>query len=203
MRRGLASVLFLLLIAVAVDAQCDASEVKCFREKREKSFRDAGQSPLRRDLFAGFTGLKYFDADPRFAVSAKFEKTDGTQIFLIPTNIGTTRRYLKVGVLSFEISGTKLTLSAFRLESAKTKGKLFVPFRDSTSGTETYSAGRYLEIGEPSENGATVVDFNLAYNPSCAYGDESYSCTLPPKENFLGVAIKAGEKAYLPATVTH
>lgn len=69
----------------------------------------------------------------------------------------------------------------------------FVPFKDLTNGAETYSAGRYLYVRLPKTEADAILDFNLAYNPNCAYGNKDYSCTLPPKENFLQVEIKAGE----------
>src|SRR5205823_4054425 len=71
--------------------------------------------------------------------------------------------------------------------------ELFVPFRDATSGQETYGAGRYLEIHAHGDN--VVIDFNYAYNPNCAY-DPAWSCPLPPIENWLKVPIRAGEKAF-------
>jgi len=71
---------------------------------------------------------------------------------------------------------------------------LFIPFKDATSGKETYGAARYLEI-EETEVGIFLVDFNKAYNPYCAYS-EAYSCPFPPRENWLEVAIKAGEKKF-------
>jgi uncharacterized protein (DUF1684 family) len=80
--------------------------------------------------------------------------------------------------------------------------ELFLPFRDATSGRETYGAGRYLEVDPPDADGRVVVDFNLAYNPYCAYNPD-WSCPIPPGENWLDVPIRAGERtfpgAYEPA----
>src|SRR5262249_329811 len=143
-----------------------------------------------------FKGLEYFDVDAKFVVKAKFEKTLDQQIFMMPTSIGTTRKYFKYGRLTFELDGKALSLNVYQSEaSAKNNGTLFIPFRDLTNGRETYGAGRYLDIRIPSDAEA-VLDFNFAYNPSCAYGSSNFSCTIPPKENFLQIEIKAGEKTF-------
>ncbi|MEP6902118.1 MAG: DUF1684 domain-containing protein [Actinomycetota bacterium] len=177
----------------------NATGVKRFREIRDKSFRNANETPLLNEDFLKFKGLEYFDTDEKFAVKAKLEKTSDAQIFMMPTSIGTTRKYFKYGVLTFELGGKSFSLTAFQseIEAKKTdhQGTLFVPFRDLTNGTETYGAGRYLNIKIPSE-GVVFLDFNFAYNPSCAYGSESFSCPIPPKENFLQTEIKAGEKTF-------
>ena len=72
---------------------------------------------------------------------------------------------------------------------------LFVPFKDATNGAETYGGGRYIDVKTPKGN-KVILDFNLAYNPSCAYGSDRYSCPIPPKKNFLKIPIKAGEKNF-------
>jgi hypothetical protein len=82
------------------------------------------------------------------------------------------------------------------------KDLLFIPFKDLTNGRESYGGGRYIDIKNPAGKSA-IIDFNLAYNPSCAYGSDKYSCPIPPKENFLQVKIKAGEKTYLYSGSKH
>ena len=195
--------IFLLLLAGVFPAKAQpenaASEVERSRRMRDESFRRANETPLTGADFSKFKGLEYFAVNAGFIVKARLEKTADTQIFMLPTSTGTARKYFKYGVLTFEIDGRSFSLNAYQSEAAAKKGTyLFVPFRDLTNGAETYGAGRYLDIRIPA--GAEVtVDFNFAFNPSCAYGNEQFSCALPPKENFLQIEIKAGEKAFQSA----
>ena len=178
----------------------DTQTLESFREIRDRSFRNAGETPLLTEDFLKFKGLEYFETDAKLAVKAKFEKTSDVQVFMMPTSIGTRRKYFKYGVFTFEIGGKSFTLTAFQSEAdakkTETNRSLFVPFRDFTNGTETYGAGRYLNIKIPTEDVA-ILDFNFAYNPSCAYGNDEFSCPVPPKENFLQTWIKAGEKKFV------
>jgi hypothetical protein len=177
-------------------AQTVSDDVQRFREIRDKSFRNAAETPLKQEDFLKFDGLKYFGIDPKYAVKAKLEKTSDEQIFMMPRSIGAARKYYKYGVLKFELNGTSFSLTVFRSEaSTKKNGLLFVPFRDRTNGAETYGAGRYLDIKVPAGD-ETILDFNYAYNPNCAYGNEEFSCAVPPRENFLQIEIKAGEKIF-------
>jgi uncharacterized protein (DUF1684 family) len=179
------------------------NDVKTFREGREKEFRNPQMSPLRPEDLSAFQGLKYFPVDAGFRVKAEFAVTPDEKYFMMPTSSGRARKYIKVGTLSFKLGGKDYVLNAYQsapiVEVAKMqeyKKSLFVPFRDLTSGRETYGSGRYLYLSMP-EDKELILDFNLAFNPSCAYGSESFSCPLPPKENFLQIEIKAGEKNYL------
>jgi uncharacterized protein (DUF1684 family) len=117
----------------------------------------------------------------------------------MPTSVGTSRKYFKYGVLKFELGGNSYSLTVFQSETAAIKEEykalLFVPFRDQTNGKETYGGGRYLDIKAPSGD-EMILNFNLAYNPNCAYGSDNFSCPVPPKENFLQTEIKAGEKIF-------
>ena len=109
--------------------------------------------------------------------------------------IKTFFRYAKI---RFELDGTDLELSAFKSElSGEDSEDLFIPFRDATSGRESYGAGRFLSIDEP-DNDRFVLDFNRCYNPLCNYSP-AYNCAVPPAENHLAVPIRAGEKTYTPS----
>src|SRR5215213_4496704 len=187
-----AALTIFLLLSCAAQACAqetgEASEVK--------RFRDPGETPLTGEEFLKFKGLEYFDVSEKYVVKARLEKTADTQIFMMPTSTGTTRKYFKYGVLTFELDGRSFSLNAYQSEAAaKNKTNLFVPFRDLTNGTETYGAGRYLDIKIPSGE-EVILDFNFAFNPNCAYGNESFSCAIPPRENFLQTEIKAGEKIF-------
>lgn len=119
----------------------------------------------------------------------------------MPTSSGITKKFRKFGVLKFTLNGREQLLSVYQIDPEigskfpEYADLLFVPFKDLTSGKETYGVGRYIDIKTPKGNKVTL-DFNLAYNPNCAYGNDKYSCPIPPKENFLRVEIKAGEKNY-------
>ena len=180
----------------------NSSEAQRFRELRDQEFRNPVVSPLLPADLVKFEGLKYFAIDANYLIKASFTKTTEEKSFLMPTSTGSSRKYLKIGVLSFKLDGTEFSLSAFTREyppnDVRAKDAitdLFVPFRDLTNGKETYSGGRYLYLRRPKESEA-ILDFNLSHNPSCAYGNESFACTLAPKENFLPVEIRAGEKKF-------
>lgn len=198
------SVLLLLCLAGFAQAQSyyGTDDVKAFREGREKDFRNPQVSPLPAAEAAKFQGLNYFPVDPNFRVKAQFDKTPDEKYFMMPTSTGKSRKYIKVGILSFRLGEKDYVLSAYQSEKILTdpkseyKSSLFVPFRDLTSGKETYSVGRYLYLLTPRGKEA-ILDFNLAFNPSCAYGSDEFSCPIPPKDNFLPIEIKAGEKNYL------
>ena len=206
MKRTFFLILILLSFALTAPAQesfYGTSDVKYFREERDKEFRVRASSPLLYEDFIKFQGLNYYAIDEKFKVKAKFTKTPDEKYFLMPTSSGRTAKYLKVGVLTFKIGDQELTLAAYQNEKVETDtkwrekygGAYFVPFKDLTNGKETYSGGRYIYLKIP-EGNETILDFNLTFNPSCAYGSAEYSCPIPPKENFLQAEIKAGEKIY-------
>jgi hypothetical protein len=114
-------------------------------------------------------------------------------VFEMPTSTGALRRMQLVGQLQFSLQGQPRSLGAFVEEGTQQIDRLFVPFADLTTGKDTYSAGRYLDI-QPTGTGYYTIDFNRAYNPYCAY-NASYECPYPPPSNRLDVAIAAGEKA--------
>lgn len=182
-------------------------EYQRFWEMRDKWFRNSQVSPLLPTDLANFVGLNYFAFDNNYRVKASFVRTIETKSFLIPTSAGGSRKYLKIGDLKFKLNGKEFSLGAYVYEYAPDHPKvkeeirdLFVPFKDLTSGEETYSAGRYVYLRMPKDSEAAILDYNLAYNPNCAYGNASYACTLAPKENFLQVEIKAGEKKFISAS---
>lgn len=205
MWRFLLSVLIILTIFGAIysqDLPIDY-DTKVFRESRDRDFRNPDLTPLLTDDLANFKGLKFYDFDKNYRIKAIFEKKVERKSFLMPTTTGTTRKYLKIGDLRFSLDGKEFILGAYFIEYSPDHPKakeaiidVFVPFKDLTNGEETNSAGRYLYVRLPKEGDSTFIDFNLAYNPNCAYGNENISCTLPPKENFLKVEIKAGEKIF-------
>lgn len=136
--------------------------------------------------------LKYFAIDDEYSVPASLRLAAQRPVFEMPTSTGLVRRMQRVGVLEFTLKGEPLTLGAFVDEGAQGFNQLFVPFADLTTGTDTYPAGRYLDLHRTS-TGIYTIDFNRAYNPYCAY-NATYDCPYPPPSNRLKVEIRAGEK---------
>ena len=181
------------------DSQLDASvnpetyrqQVMAERKKKDEFFRTNAESPIVEK--GAFTGLSYFAPDPAYRVVARLEPfADRTQKLVVRMSDGSQEVYDKFAHAVFSLNGETGRLLVVRLGDTYS-----ILFRDATSGHETYGGGRYLEIDPAhlSENGA-VLDFNAAYNPYCAY-NPTYACPLPPPENTLPVAIRAGER-YVP-----
>jgi len=156
---------------------------------KDEFFARGGDSPLTDAQRASFGGLPYFAPDPAFRFEATLERPTTSEYEDIQTSDGQVQHLPRAGTLRFEIGGREVALAAYDQGH-----ELFIPFRDATSGAETYGAGRYVEAHELGP-GQYDVDFNTAYNPYCAYND-NWSCPLPPRENWLDISIRAGEKAY-------
>lgn len=154
--------------------------------------REDPESPIPEAKKAALLPLRYYPVDLSYIVPAELELSANRPVLEMPTSTGTLRRMERVGILEFTLQGQQMTLAAF-VEEGQALESLFVPFADTTTGSETYSAGRYLDI-TPTPTGLYEVDFNKAYNPSCAYNDR-YECPFPPPSNRLTVAVRAGEKA--------
>jgi uncharacterized protein (DUF1684 family) len=138
-----------------------------------------------------FAGIEYYDIDPAYRVTARFEPYAEPREAAIPTVLGQDASMLAMGILRFSINGVELVLEPY--VDSPDDDKLFLIFRDETSGVTTYGAGRFLSADAPGDDGTTVVDFNLAYNPPCAFTPYA-TCPLPPPQNVLNVPIEAGEK---------
>lgn len=165
------------------------------RVEKDEFLATHDQSPIPPSDRGAFDGLDYFDLDPDYRVVARYSDARSRTEKLESTR-GPPAEYERAAVLGFSLEGDHHTLAAYQVEGAET---LFVPFADETNGEETYHRGRYLDVDvdvDDAETGDDVVlDFNLAYNPFCAYSD-NFACALPPRENHLDVPVRAGEKAY-------
>ena len=164
------------------------------RGDKDNFLRTSPESPLTEADKKEFRGLNYYPVDETFKVRATLELILAEEVVAMPTSDGKEKHYRKYAYAKFKLGNKALQLVLFQ-PMQKPDDLLFLPFADGTSALETYGAGRYLDFDMPEDNELTI-DFNLAYNPYCAYSDK-YSCPLPPKENFLAVAIEAGEKNYL------
>lgn len=166
--------------------------VEDFRRRKDEHFA-AGRGPVRP---AEFRGLSYYPPDPAWAFEVLLETEPGAQTaFTLETNTGAPRTMARFGSVTLELPAGAHTLSVFAPLGEEQPQRVFIPFRDATSGAETYGAGRYLDA--PLSRGpaglSVQVDFNLAYHPYCAYG-EGWTCPLPPPENRLPGAVRAGER---------
>jgi hypothetical protein len=174
-------------------------ELEHHRHEKDHFFAEHPQSPLRDEVKADFDGLSYYDPDPDYRVEATLEPVDGNDTFEMEMTAGHPVEYVRVARLTFDLAGAERELYAYEQAGEESGETLFVPFRDTTSGEETYGAGRYIELHpqDPDDllvNGGTVpLDFNLAYSPFCAY-NEAFACPIPPAENTLDVPVEAGEK---------
>ncbi|WP_224332216.1 DUF1684 domain-containing protein [Haloprofundus halobius] len=167
-----------------------------YRRDKDDYFRDHPQSPIHGIERAEFGGLYYYPPDDDYRFELDLHEHDDKEQVVAATTTEGEREYLRWGEFRFEVDGEQQRLQAYR-RSEDDPG-LWVPFRDETSGEETYGAGRYLDLHADEDrlgDGRWVVDFNLAYNPFCAYSAR-YECPMVPVENWLDVAIEAGEKTY-------
>lgn len=159
-----------------------------FREEKDQFFKLAPQSPVPESDRANFSGLVYFEPNEDLVFNVELDPVEPTDV-LISTTTGDERTYQRVATATIAVDGDNSTVALY---STGHEG-LFLPFRDATSGSETYGAGRYIDV-TPNGDGTAVIDFNYAYAPFCAYSDR-YSCALPPQENWMSVAIRAGERS--------
>jgi hypothetical protein len=171
-----------------------AAAVQSFRDDKDEYFRSGPGSPLPPAERAAFVGLPYFAVDENLVFEGLgLEPYDGSEptSFTIPTSDNRLRPAVRAGILRFTVGAVLCSLTAYTFEGGA-PGSVFVPFLDGTSGTESYGAGRYLDL-DAEDDGTYVLDFNLAYHPSCVY-DARFSCPLTPAENRLPVRIEAGER---------
>ena len=169
-------------------------ELLSLRVDKDSFLRNDIHSPIPLSERSNFKGLKYFPPDESFHFTSKLERFDTPKAIMMATSTGTRQAYLRYGALTFEVEGRSLKLIAYKSAEDPYARSLFVPFSDQTSGLETYAAGRYLDLEEQGGDDYEL-DFNMPYNPYCAYSEE-YTCPVPPVENKLPVSILAGEKNY-------
>lgn len=163
------------------------SELEDFRRMKDEFFQGDHDSPLTHEQKHEFAGLSYFEENLELGLVVEVEALPEIEEVQIQTNTGDVQTYERFGRFNFTVEGEEATLTIYRNPHG-----YFLPFADSLAGKETYGAGRYLEP-ERGPDGRFQVDFNLAYNPYCAY-NEYYSCPITPPENRLRVPIRAGEK---------
>jgi hypothetical protein len=165
------------------------------RLEKDQAFKADKDSPIPEKERSSFHGLEYYPINPSLRFSATLHRYPGPKQVQLSSNTGEIRRGLRYGYFDFQVGDQACRLQVYRLEDAAGSGaSLFIPFRDSTTGKETYAAGRYIDLKE-NTSGIYDLDFNRAYNPYCAYNSD-FSCPAPPAENTLNVPIRAGEKKF-------
>lgn len=165
------------------------SELLEFRKEKDEFFGHHLQSPLIPEQKRGFRGLNYFPENEALRLDVQVEEFNPKKVIGMQTNTGASQTYERFGRFMFQVDGKDAELTIYRSPNG-----YFLPFVDALAGQETYPAGRYLEP-EPLPGGRFLVDFNMAYNPYCAY-NEMWSCPITPFENRIKVPIRAGEKLF-------
>ncbi len=197
MRSSLRSFVAIAAVALAACSSRPPEEPRDYAAKlaADRAAKDAAfqreDEPIPAARKAEFLPLAYFPIDPDYNVPAVLRRSDDPTIIDMPTSTGTNRKMRRAGTLEFTLKGQPMKLTAF-VEVGSDPDHLFVPFSDLTSGTETYAAGRFLDL-DRNATGIYELDFNRAYFPYCAY-NPTWECPYPPPENRLKIPIRAGER---------
>ena len=175
--------------------KAEKEKVIKWREERDQFFKTHQRSPLVPAQKRRFKGLDYFAFNPKYYFSGQIQReilhiNDPNYYATFLTNKGTNKRYIRYGKFHFNLDGKAYVIEVYKSILSDT---LFIPFKDLSNGKETYEGGRYIDA-EILPGYKMDLDFNMAYNPSCAYNDK-FTCAIPPKENFLSTEIGAGEKS--------
>jgi len=178
------------------DTRLEEKRILKWRKERDIFFKTHPRSPLSPKEKRVFKGLKYYPFDLKYVFSSPIERyifhiNNPKYYATFLTNKGTNKRYLRYGKFHFNLNGKDYAIEIYK---SILSDNIFIPFKDKTNGKESYEGGRYVDA-EILPGYKMVLDFNMAYYPSCAYNDH-FICALPPKENMLDIAIRAGEKKF-------
>ena len=169
-----------------------------FQKNLNKEFSNKEKSPLTEVDLKEFKELDFFPVDTNFIVIAKLKFFKDSKPFKMQTNTDRLPIYKKYASATFTLKGKEFVLHIYQneklLQTTEFEDYLFLPFTDKTNGTSTYGGGRYIDLNTP-KGDTMIIDFNQAYNPSCAY-NAKFSCPIPPKANHLDIEINAGVKKY-------
>lgn len=190
---------FLIISNLHATAQTDSlqaiAEIIAFRKKLNEEYKNREESPLDAADFARFVGHDFFPIDLEYRVNASLTITEGTPFFAMKT---TTSRFATeriYGYISFTMAGKQFRLPVYQSKELMATDEyadyLFFPFTDETNGKQTYAGGRYLDLRIPKDGNTLVVDFNMAYNPYCAYSSR-FSCPVVPAENHIDCRLPVG-----------
>jgi uncharacterized protein (DUF1684 family) len=187
-----AAVAYMFTAAESPEAYVEKIEKE--RERQFKFIRFNIESPLTEEQKRTFTKLTFYEIDPSYRVKARLLPIENKKVREVPLTDGSKQRYIEHSYAEFELGGKTNKLLLLQAMDEADKRNFFLAFADATSAGETYGGGRYLNVRQDGKTSITL-DFNLAYNPYCAYNPD-YACPIPPKENLLEIALEAGEKNY-------
>lgn len=161
-----------------------------------KFYLDSTTTPLSRAERKEFEGIHHFPIDLKYRVEAHLEKFKTSDTVIFSTSSGKKKRYIKYAKAIFKLDGKKHMLVLYKMADPKKPeyaNLVFLPFTDLTSNYETYGGGRYIDL-QATDSDKMIIDFNLCYQPYCAYSHNGWSCPIPPQENFVNTKIKGGVK---------
>ncbi len=189
------------LLTFSVRAQLNKDSIlqtiDVFQNDMNNEYLDSIRSPLTKADRLKFRSHNFFPINMELVVVATLKLTPGQKIFDMPTTTERKPKYVKYGEITFKIKRKKYKLNVYLsmdlLNKPEYEDYLFLPFKDLTSGNMSYGGGRYIDLQVTSAK-RIIIDFNKAYNPYCAY-NHTYSCPVPPPENFLNLKVLAGLKA--------
>lgn len=189
--------ILLLFFSLNSFAQSYTEQIAKHRESYKQDFIKDKYAPLQEN---DLQHLHFFDADSTYKVTADVEVLKDEKVFKMPTYDGTSKEFYRYAKISFNLNGKATIMTLYKSMALASnpayKDLLFLPFTDETNNAETYGGGRYIDLSSKKILSNKIeVDFNKSYNPYCAYSD-GYRCPVPPEENDLQLAIKAGEKLY-------
>ena len=188
----------LALTLLSCNPEQGMEEARSFQDKINLEFADERSSPLTAEDLESFEGLDFFPIDSKYRIRAKLELVENGRTFTMKTTTDRLPIYKLYGIAHFEIQGEPYSLEIYQnqdlIKDPGYEDYLFLPFTDDTNGESSYGGGRYLDL-RIQEGEEIVLDFNMAYNPYCAYNAE-YSCPIPPRVNHLDTEIRAGVKAW-------
>ncbi|MEI8279673.1 MAG: DUF1684 domain-containing protein [Bacteroidota bacterium] len=184
-------------LSLAVSAQSYNNMITEYRKNYRKAFVTDPESPLKP---ADTAFLRFYKIDKNYCVVATLQRTPNAKPFAIQTHSGKSKSFRQYGTLSFTLLHKPLKLQVYQnmmfINDPQYKDELFIPFTDDTNYKETYGGGRYIDISlNDIRDNKVILDFNKCYNPLCAFAS-GFSCPIPPKENSLKVAIRAGERSF-------
>ncbi len=198
--------IFLILVLLFLMSSCAKkytpqqekyiSSIEEFRQEKDNYMKNNPSSPFNIDTNAHYKPLKYYPVNPDYVFKSKLFRYDNPDTVNVLGTKGEIRRIVRFGYVQFNFKGKQYKLNVYKGSNPKGEPYYTIWFTDKTTGNETYGVGRYLDFDlNPNANYVYTIDFNLAYNPYCAYSAK-YSCAVPLKEDHLDIAIKAGEKNF-------
>ncbi len=173
--------------------------IKLHRTALNSEFKDIKTSPLPQEEIASFEKLDYYEINSNYNIEAELIVNDKPEEFGMKTTTARRPIYVKYGIAKFNLNGKEHRINIYRnvkfSREEEYKNHLFMLFTDNTSGTSSYGGGRYIDLQIPKGNEKLLIDFNLSYNPYCAY-NKKYSCPIPSEEDYINTEIKAGVKKW-------